>query len=240
MMKQLIYKSMKNLLVLVALTVFSASATPAVIVEEAQNPTVGSIIPINIILNGSTNGLSGYNITVSLRNASVAELVSVDFPNGPLSTKGSLPADSVWLKAVYLNGQTGPDDIVLATVNVRIDAPGTVKLNTNVNLMDDSDGNPIFSEKNSVKANPTVTVKPVIQSNAPSVISTIGKTQDMTPAASASTPSVVSARDKTIQQTTNNTQETEKSKNLQKTSGFQVILFITCMSIVFVYMKKNS
>jgi len=49
MMKQLIQKSMKILLVFVALTIFSASAsTPAVIVEEAQNPTVGSTILLKL------------------------------------------------------------------------------------------------------------------------------------------------------------------------------------------------
>ena len=239
---------MKILLVFVALTIFSASAsTPAVIVEEAQNPTVGSTIPLKIILNGSTNGLSGYNITISLTNTSAAEIVSVDFSNGPLSSKGSLPADSVWLKAVYLNGQTGPGDIVLATVNVRIDAPGTVKLSSNVYLMDDINGNPVFSEKASVKENPTATVTPVTQttvtpvsqSNAPSVISTIVKTPDTIPAAS-STPSVVSTPGKTIQQAINTTKETEEIQNTPKTSGFQVILFITCMFTVFVYRKKYS
>ena len=41
---------------------------------------LGSTTVVNIILNEPPNGLSGYNLTVSLSNGSVAEIVSVSFP----------------------------------------------------------------------------------------------------------------------------------------------------------------
>lgn len=139
-------KIITNILVILVITVLSASASiPVVKVEEVKG-SVGSTIPLNVTLSEAPDGLSGYNITVSLGNPNAGQIMSVRFPEwASLHSNSSLPADSVWIKAAdpNKNVQTGALDIILATLSVRIDANQSMDFSTTVKSMDDDNGNEI-------------------------------------------------------------------------------------------------
>ncbi|MCW7079393.1 MAG: PKD domain-containing protein [Canidatus Methanoxibalbensis ujae] len=101
---------------------------------------------INITLDSAPNGLSGYNLTVSLSNPEVAEIVSVSFPEwATLHSNSPLPADSVWMKCADLNDEikSGDKNISLARLTLRGDEKGKTDLVITVTKIDDDDGNPI-------------------------------------------------------------------------------------------------
>lgn len=107
------------------------------------NLTMNSIRALYLTLDSAPNGLSGYNITISLSNGSVAEIISVDFPAwATLQSNSSLPGDSVWLKAADLNNQiiNGTANVLLATLTIRGDSLGKTNVNISVTTMDDDGG----------------------------------------------------------------------------------------------------
>ncbi|MCW7078754.1 MAG: hypothetical protein OCU22_06485 [Canidatus Methanoxibalbensis ujae] len=114
--------------------------------QSKVNVGLHSTKTVNITLDKAPNGLSGYNITISLSNPSVAEIVSVSFPSwATLHINSTLPADSVWIKAADLNNQitSGATNINLATITLRGDNRGTADILITVTKMDDDRGNPI-------------------------------------------------------------------------------------------------
>jgi len=124
----------------------SASSYPVLEVSDGQVYAIGETATINITLSEAPNGLSGYNLSISLSNASVAEIISVSFPNwATLHSNSSLPADSIWIKAVDLNDKIkrGDKNITLAILKIRGDNYGGTEIAATVTKMDDDDGNPI-------------------------------------------------------------------------------------------------
>jgi len=123
-----------------------ASSSPEVEVDDGQIDTVGSTTTVDIVLNEAPDGLSGYNLTVSMSNASVAEIVSVNFPLwATLHTNSTLPEDSVWIKAADLmdDVKSGATNITLTTLTLRGDNEGTSEIIVTVAKMDDDSGYPI-------------------------------------------------------------------------------------------------
>ncbi|MCD4844611.1 MAG: right-handed parallel beta-helix repeat-containing protein [Methanosarcinales archaeon] len=113
------------------------------------NLPLNSSQKINLTLDSAPNGLSGYNITISLPNPSVAEIISVEFPDWvALNSTSSLPGDSVWLTATDLNSQieNGAVDVPLATLTVRGDQTGNSNILITVASMDDDNGDMINTE----------------------------------------------------------------------------------------------
>ena len=133
-------------LVSVAL-IASASVSETVKVSSEQISDVGSTANLELTVDQIPTGLAGYNITVSLSDGNVAEIISVDFPSwAVVNSNGSLPGDSVWLKAADLmsNINSGANNVPLATLTVRGDNPGNTTVLLTVNQMDgDNDGNVI-------------------------------------------------------------------------------------------------
>ena len=110
------------------------------------NIPLNSTNTINITLDSAPNGLSGYNISISLCNGSVAEITSIKFPAwATLHSNSSLPADSLWIKAADLNDKikSGAKNITLATITLRGDKQGESDILITVTKMDDDNGNPI-------------------------------------------------------------------------------------------------
>ena len=108
--------------------------------------SAGSTTKINLALDKAPNGLSGYNLTVSLSYVTVAEIVSVSFPSwATLHDNSTLPADSIWMKAADLSDQvkSGATDINLGTLTLRGDNQGTSDIVITVTKMDDDNGYPI-------------------------------------------------------------------------------------------------
>jgi hypothetical protein len=119
---------------------------PVVEIEDGQIGSIGTTIVINITLNTAPNGLSGYNMTLSLSNTSIAEIISVEFPTwASMNNNSTLPADTFWMKAVDLMNQTIPGDtnINLGTLTIRGDIQGECNITAIVTKMDDDNGDPI-------------------------------------------------------------------------------------------------
>ena len=129
------------------ITLEVSSSVPVVVdIENGEIGAIGSTTVVNITLNIAPNGLSGYNMTISLSNASVAEIISVEFPTwAAVNDNSTLPADTFWMKAVDLMNQTIPGDtnINLGKLTVRGDAQGECNITATVTKMDDDKGNPI-------------------------------------------------------------------------------------------------
>ena len=139
---------------------------------DSQNITLpkNSSRSVNLILNNISNGLSGYNITISLSNASVASFGSIDFPAWAVANlNGSLPSDSVWIKAVDLNNQinNSTQNVILANVTVKGETTGYTKVTINIGKMDDDSGTAIkpqtlvsYIKVNNLKMFPTTSAYP--------------------------------------------------------------------------------
>ena len=101
------------------------------------------------------------NLTTSLSDPSIAEILSVRFPAwATLHDNSTLPADAVWLKAADLMDSVGRGDtnISLGTLTIRGDAGGVCDIMVTVTAMDDDDGDPI----NPGTVSGTITVRIVI------------------------------------------------------------------------------
>jgi PKD repeat protein len=113
--------------------------------------TVYSTSTIDIVLDRAPSGFSGYNLTISLQNASIAEIVSVEYPTwATFPGNASLPADSFWLHATDATYQieSGDTNISLATLTLRGDTPGQGSITVTVNLMDNDEGYPMPVQTN--------------------------------------------------------------------------------------------
>jgi len=128
---------------------------------------IGSSATTTLILNRAPNGLSGYNLTLSLSDPSIAEIVSVSFPSwATIYYNSTLPADSVLIKAVDLYDQVGAGatNINLATLTIRGDKEGTTDIIITVTKIDDDNGNPInpSTDPGHLIVGPTPTPTPTV------------------------------------------------------------------------------
>ena len=55
----------------------AAASSPVVDIGDGQVDAIGATTTVNITLNEAPEGLSGYNLTISLSNPNVAEIVDV-------------------------------------------------------------------------------------------------------------------------------------------------------------------
>jgi hypothetical protein len=129
------------LLLLLALPALAANLSAG-----SATAGLGDVVSLDIILDSAENGLSGYNLTLSLSNPEIAEIVSVDFPDwASLKDSSKLPSDAAWIKAVDLNDNVKPGqkNVKLATLKIRCDSYGSSEIRITVNRLDDDSGNPI-------------------------------------------------------------------------------------------------
>ena len=115
-------------------------------IENANIMSIGNKASTNITAGVFPNGLSGYNLTVSIANSSIAEIESIEFPSwATLHTNSSLPSSSVWIKAVDLNKkiEENATNVTLATVKLKSKQEGTTSINISITKIDDDDGYPI-------------------------------------------------------------------------------------------------
>lgn len=101
---------------------------------------------LNLSIDSVPDGLSGYNISISVSDASIINITSIEFPEWTaLFYNSSLPGDSVWLKAVDLDNkvQIGAGNLILSTLKIKGGNPGNASIIINVNSMDDDNGEAI-------------------------------------------------------------------------------------------------
>lgn len=93
-----------------------------------QVASVGETVSIPIVLDSASGGISGYRITATLSDPSVAMITGVAFPEwAGLKSSSAVPAGSVILQAVDLSQQVpvGGTGVLLATLTVKGTASGS-------------------------------------------------------------------------------------------------------------------
>ena len=132
---------------------------------------IGSTATVNLVLDEAPTGLAGFNVTVSLADPGVAEIMSVSYPAWVSQyDNSSLPADTVWIKTVDMgageNGTIAPGavNIPMGTLTLRGDAAGTTAVTVTINQMSDDLGSNMFPSI--VPGSFTVNIPPVAQFDA--------------------------------------------------------------------------
>ncbi|RLI83156.1 hypothetical protein DRP04_02180 [Archaeoglobales archaeon] len=101
---------------------------------------------IDIVLDKVPTGLDYANLSVSISNSTVAEIIDIEFPTwATLTDNSTLPASNVWFKAGDLNDQVkaGDTNVVLATLTIKGLAEGTSDITITVNSFTDDNYNEI-------------------------------------------------------------------------------------------------
>jgi PKD repeat protein len=127
----------------VQLIPFASSPPTLSIVPASSAVPVGSTTQYQLVLSSAPSGLAGYNLTISLANPAAGTITAVSYPSwGILNTTSPLPEKSLTISAVDLpkQVQNGSVNVLLATVTVRGDAPGTSGLNIMVKQIDADGG----------------------------------------------------------------------------------------------------
>jgi hypothetical protein len=115
----------------------TVSITPA----NVQHP-IGETQSFTVILDSAPGGLSGFNITLAVQNPAVAQIIGVSFNTtwASMPINSSVPASSIWCKAVDLVGDSGTVNITLVTILVRADSIGTTAITINPERVEDRIG----------------------------------------------------------------------------------------------------
>ena len=115
-------------------------------IEDIEIHGINETAVTNITVSSLPNGLSGYNLTISISNSSIAEIESIEFPEwATLHANSSLPSSSVWIKAVDLNEnvEVGAKNVILATITIKSKNEGYSSINISITKIDDDEGYPI-------------------------------------------------------------------------------------------------
>ena len=123
------------------------AATPT-LTAQSGNIAVGGLVSIPIILSEAPNGVSGFDIIVSLSNASVGAIIDADISSMGLAQFTQISSSKVQLKAVDLGGavESGASNIVLATLTLQGIKRGATDIQISVNILDDDSGYSIMAD----------------------------------------------------------------------------------------------
>ncbi|WP_435065485.1 S8 family serine peptidase [Halobaculum sp. EA56] len=129
-----------------SVTVTGAEVPPTVMVGSATvPPNASGTVPLT--LTSAPDGLSGFNVTVTVSNATAATLTGASVPREYVLNTTSVGPDGTTLtiKAADTSNVTvpGDTDVTIATVELRGETRGNTSLNVTVNQMDDDDGRPV-------------------------------------------------------------------------------------------------
>jgi hypothetical protein len=133
-------------LVLLCILIVTCVSTAMAMTLNSASITVssnGGTGQVPLSLDTTPEGLSGYNISITVTNPSIAEIVLVEFPPWvSVSEHSSLPAGMVWLKGLDLQGviTEGSTLVPLGMLTVKGKAAGTTGLSVTVQQMDDDQG----------------------------------------------------------------------------------------------------
>ena len=143
-MKQILYMKTSILLLAFALLITGASANVLTIESGLVNST-SEMKSMNITIDSVPQGFSGYNISVTVDDPSVAIVDSVTYPAwAVLKDNSTLPSSSCWLKAVDTNDQITnvSTNVILAVITLQPLKGGTTTLlvsPTGLGIQDEND-----------------------------------------------------------------------------------------------------
>ncbi|MDD3138653.1 MAG: PKD domain-containing protein [Lachnospiraceae bacterium] len=100
---------------------------------------------VQLVMDKVPDGLSGFNITVSVSDPKIAEITAVSLPGWSSIKQNStspVPSSSVWIKSVDLDDQIKPGDTNVSLGNITITGKkaGTADLNISKGSYYDPDG----------------------------------------------------------------------------------------------------
>jgi PKD repeat protein len=135
----------KIICILLFSVLISGGSAATLSVQSAHVDNAGELATLNISLDSAPKGLSGYNITVTVINPSIANLSSVSFPGwAALHDNGTLPAGSCWIKGAD-TGQIiipGSTNVTFATFIIQGLQIGSTNITIGINSIDDFYGDP--------------------------------------------------------------------------------------------------
>lgn len=111
-----------------ATTVQPTSPAVSIATGSFRVASAGENATVPILLDSAPNGLSGYGITVTLADPSVAEITAVSFPDwAGMKSSSAVPSGQAVLRAADLSMQVpmGATNLTLATLTVTGRAAGT-------------------------------------------------------------------------------------------------------------------
>ena len=114
--------------------------------DDAKFTEAGQTVAVDLIADEFPQGLSGFNISITVKNPAVGLISAVIFPDWAVPRSSSaVPAASVWAKAVDMKNAVQPGDrnVVLAHIMVKSNAPGTTGFTIKPVAIDDEKGNAI-------------------------------------------------------------------------------------------------
>jgi hypothetical protein len=152
--------------------------------DDAKFTSAGQTVTVDLIADEFPQGLSGYNISVTVKNPSVGLISAVIFPDWAVPRSSSaVPAASVWAKAVDMGNQVKPGDknVVLAHIMVKGNVPGTTGFTIKPVAIDDEQGNAIVATVFVPPTTPVQTTGSPAPTTEPSEIETRGPETSGTP-----------------------------------------------------------
>lgn len=130
------------MLFMLSLIVTSAMAT-VICLENGQGKTIGDTTALNLMMDSAPTGLSGYAITITISDPSVATITSVSFPSwATMKSNTILPSSSSRIKAVDMGNLVTPGaaSIPFGTVYVTGLKSGTTQILVNATILNDDTG----------------------------------------------------------------------------------------------------
>lgn len=166
------------ILLLCLIIVNTAGATTVTVGSSSFN----TYTDVYVTADTFTNGLAGYEGTLTVANSSLAEIQSITFPSwADLTSTTALPSDAVTIQAADTHSlvEAGATGTVIATVKLHSLDDGATTLGVSFASMDDDLGGAIAP----TSSNGTVTVAMIqglhFSASAPTVIpTTVGQYYD--------------------------------------------------------------
>ena len=114
---------------------FKIQTSSTVSIGEIET-AVGEVGSVGITITGLTNGLSGYDLVISISDKVIAEVVDVELPEFGLADAKKLSSSEVAIRAVDLKDiiPSGKEHALLATLKIQGIGLGTSNINIVVNV----------------------------------------------------------------------------------------------------------
>ncbi len=127
-----------------ATTLISVSAPGGSPVLTAQNAQAneGDTFEVPIVLSSAPNGISGFNLTVSLGNSGAARIVDIELPNYGLDDFNIVSGSQTSIAVTDVNHliEDGAGQTTLATVILEALSQGTTSIILDIDAIDDDSG----------------------------------------------------------------------------------------------------
>ncbi|MCI0439308.1 MAG: hypothetical protein L0177_09280 [Chloroflexi bacterium] len=125
-----------------------AMAAGPTLTAKGGSAAEGQTVSVPIVLSEAPNGLSGFDITVTLSNGSIASISGVQMPDYGLTSVNLVSSTQARIKAADLKGriESGAAEATLATLTLKAVKRGSTDIQIAVAMLDDDSGFPIEAQ----------------------------------------------------------------------------------------------